>query len=101
MLLKQNILIFIHGKKNEKLNNIYSYMRGECLCKYFISLDMVKAIGIPYRNLKDEWKTDYANKLLEDIQKLMIQYDVQIPIVDTSHYNRVLVEFNNNIRKLK
>jgi len=87
--------------KNQKLKNIYSYMRGECLCKDFIPLDMVKAIGIPYRKWKSEGKIEYTDRLLDDISNLMKQYDIKIPIVDTSHYNRILVEFNQNNKKRK
>lgn len=85
--------------KCEKLNNIYSYMIGECLCKDYIPINMVKAIGIPYSKLKYEKSIEYVNKLLEDICNLMQKYDIKLPIVDTSRYNYILVENKMKTRK--
>lgn len=86
--------------KNASLKNIYSYMRGECFCKDFIDIDYIKAIGVPYQKLKFERNCEYADKLLKDIQELMKQYQIELPIVDTSRYNRILFPQNqeNKIR---
>ena len=73
-----------------QLKHIYSYMRGECMCKDFIPLDMVKAVGVPYQKLRLQGKGTYALQLIEDIQALMKKYDVYLPIVDTSRYNSIL-----------
>ena len=35
-----------------QLKHIYSYMKGECMRKDSIPLDMVMAIGVPYKNLR-------------------------------------------------
>lgn len=77
-----------------ELKHIYSYMKGECLCKDFISLDMVRAIGLPYQKLRLQGKEEYANEMIADIKHLMDEYNVYFPIVDTSRYNRILYEEN-------
>ena len=74
------------------LKHIYSYMIGECMCKDYIPLDMVKAIGAPYQKLILQGKETYAIQLIEDIKKLMDKYGVFLPIVDTSRYNIILYE---------
>ena len=56
-------------------------MLGECMCKDFVSFEMIKAIRIGYNNYK----------LIEDIQKLMEQYNINLPIVGTCEHNKVLV----------
>jgi len=81
-------------KENYELKHIYSYMQGECMCKDFIPLDMVKAIGIPYQKLRLQGNGAYANKLIEDIKILMEKYDIYLPIVDTSRFNAILYEPN-------
>ena len=75
-----------------QLKHIYSYMMGECLCKDFIPLDMVMAIGVPYQKLRLQGKGTYVIQLIEDIKQLMDKYDVYLPIVDTSRYNSILYE---------
>lgn len=82
-------------KAQYELKHIYSYMNGEYLCKDFIPLDMVKAIGVPYQKLRLQGKKEYADTLIEDIKKLMEKYDLNLPIVDTSRYNFILYEPNN------
>ena len=74
------------------LKHIYSYMMGECMCKDFIPLDMVKAIGVPYQKLKLQGNEAYAIQLIEDIKKLMDKYGISFPIVDTSRYNITIYE---------
>ena len=66
-------------------------MRGECMCKDFIPIDFIKAIGVPYQRLISYGQKEFADKLIEDIQCLMKQYNISLPIVDTSRYNLVLV----------
>lgn len=77
--------------ENYELKHIYSYMRGECMCKDFIPIDFIKAIGVPYQRLISYGQKEFADKLIEDIQCLMKQYNISLPIVDTSRYNLVLV----------
>jgi len=88
--------------ENLQLKNIYSYMRGECMCKDYVPIEMVKAIGIPYLYLVSQGKKEYIDKLIKDIQKLMQQYNINLPIVDTSRYNLILIgnKENNKQRKL-
>lgn len=88
--LSYNIWLLIK-EQNLKLNNLYSYMQGECLVKDYIDFKYIKAIGIPYQKLIQLEKQNYANKLIEDIIKLMEQYNVILPIVDTSRYNHIII----------
>lgn len=77
--------------KNLNLKHIYSYLPGECMCKDFISLKYVKAIGVPYRKMIENTSLEYACKLLEDIVSLMEKYKIFLPVVDTSRYNQILI----------
>lgn len=70
-----------------KLNNLYSYANGECLVKDFIPINYIKAIGIPYDNIYFQNKYISVDKLIDDIQKLLDKYKLNIPIVNTSRYN--------------
>ena len=66
-------------------------MQGECLVKNYIDFKYIKAIGLPYQKLIESKKEKYTNKLIEDIIKLMEQYNVILPIVDTSRYNHIII----------
>lgn len=87
--------------KNLQLKNIYSYMRGECMCKDFVHIEMVKAIGVPYQYLVSQGKKEYIDKLIEDIKNLMKQYSINLPIVDTSRYNLIITENIENTKQKK
>ena len=87
--------------KDYELKHIYSYMHGECMCKDYIPINFIKAIGIPYQRLVFYEKKEFADKLLEDIQILMKKYNIELPIVDISRYNIILSESNKNIKKYK
>lgn len=82
------------AKENHKLElkNLYSYMRGECLVKDEVPLSMVKAIGVPYYYLSINNSIEYAEKKLNDVKNMMDKYNIKLPIVDTSRYNKVLVD---------
>lgn len=82
-----------------KLKNLYSYMHGEYFCKDNIPLEMVRAVGVSYHDLQLNGDGDYADQLLEDITVLMDKYNVKLPIVDTSRYNKVLVDVNGSDKK--
>lgn len=82
-------------REHYQLKHIYSYMMGECLCKDFIPLDMVKAIGVPYQKLKSKEKEIYAIQIIKDIKELMNKYNIYLPIVDTSRYNHIIYEKEN------
>ena len=91
--------------KNLDLKHIYSYMIGEYMCKDFIPLEYVIAVGIPYKILVEKRSIEYVNKLIEDIVLLMEKYNILLPIVDTSRFNKNLVspslKSNNKIKKIK
>ena len=63
------------------------------------AIEMVKAIGVPYRRLRLQGKHEYVDTLIEDIQLLMKQYNIELPIVDTSRFNYILVGQAQNIKK--
>ena len=88
-------------KEKIPLKNLYSYLRGECLVKDYVSIDYVKAIGVPYQKLLFQNKKDYADKLIIDIQTLMEKYKIYLPIVDISRYNRILVNINKDKKRKK
>jgi len=87
--------------KNLNLKQIYSYMPGECMCKDYISIDYVKAIGVPYAKLVREKGYNYADNLLKDIELLMQKYNIYLPIVDTSRYNQILITIKETSKCLK
>ena len=77
--------------KNLNLKQIYSYLPGECMCKDYIPIEYIKAIGVPYLKISREKGEEYTNQLLVDIKILMKQYNLQLPIVDTSRYNHIII----------
>ena len=62
------------------------------MCKDYIPLEMVKAVGVPYQKLRLQGNEEYAIRLIEDIKELMNKYCVYLPIVDTSRYNKIIYE---------
>lgn len=84
-------------KNNWKLKNLYSYMKGEFMCKDEVSLDLVLAIGIPYSTFTRNYGFEYVQKLLSDIDDLIVKYDIDLPIVDTENFNRTL---SNKAKKI-
>ena len=89
--------------KDLNLKQIYSYLPGECMCKDYIPLEYVKAIGVPYIQLMRTRGRNYADKLLEDIVLLMDEYNISLPIVEPGRMNAILVsatiEKNNGIKR--
>lgn len=77
-------------EKSLELKNLYSYMRGECLVKDRVPLDMIKAVGVPYYYLSIKESPEYAEKILNDVRELMNKYEIELPIVDTSRFNASL-----------
>ena len=77
--------------KNEKLKNIYSYMKGEFMVKDKIPFEHVKAIGFPYKYLC--WSKDekVANEMLKRLRKIMKIHKIDFDIVDHSDFNKVFV----------
>ena len=68
---------YIHAKKihignrskikNLDLKQIYSYMMGECLCKDYISIEYIKAIGVPYTKMISDKGYEYMDRLFMKI----------------------------------
>lgn len=90
--------------KDIETKNLYSYMNGEYLCKDYIPFEKVQAIGVPYHYFLLIKGKDYANQKLDEVKKLMNKHNINLPILDTSHYNEILVETmekNNGKRNIK
>lgn len=82
--------------KDKKTKNIYSYMTGEFMMKDFVPFEFVKAIGVPYKYFVLNNGKEYADNILKKIEHLMVKYEINLKVVDTNSYNRVLVEQKNN-----
>ena len=78
--------------QNKETKNLYSYMEQEYMCKDFVSLDFVKAIGVPYKYYTINKGIEYADNILNDVEKLLEKYNYNINIVDTSDFNKILIE---------
>lgn len=78
--------------KNKKTKNLYSYMFQEYMCKDFISLDLVKSVGVPYNYYLFKNGIEYADNILNDVKSLINKYNINISIVDTSNFNNVLFD---------
>lgn len=76
---------------NIPVKNRYSYAIGEYQVKDYIPLELVCAIGIPYHNLQNNKGTIYAEEYKETIINLMKQYNIKLPIVDTSSYHNDII----------
>lgn len=83
-------------KKYSNLKNRYSFLMGEYQVKDNIPVDLVAAIGIPYLIFEKEYSSNYATNCIENVIDIMDNYDIHLPIVDTSNNNKVLVK---NIKK--
>jgi len=78
--------------KDKKTKNLYSYMQEEFMCKEFIDLSLVKAVGVPYMYYTLNKGREYADNILNDVKNLIDKYEFSIDIVDTSNYNKLLSE---------
>lgn len=88
-------------KNNIEVKNRYSYAHNEYQVKDGIPLDDVKAIGIPFFDIQLSEGMDTANHYTQQIISLLDQYDVDLPIVDTSCYNQVIYQRNPSKRLFK
>ncbi len=77
-------------QSDRKFKNRFSYAKNEYQVKDKISLEEVVSVGVPYNYLISQNKISFANQLLEDTIKLMNEYNLDLPIVDTSNKNRIL-----------
>ena len=82
--------------QNNETKNLYSYMEQEYMCKDFVSLDLVRAIGVPYNYYTLTKGIEYADTILEDVKNLIDKYNLNIGIVDTSSFNKILIEPEKN-----
>ena len=82
--------------QNNETKNLYSYMEQEYMCKDFVSLDLVRAIGVPYNYYTLTKGIEYADTILEDVKNLIDKYNLNIGIVDTSSCNKILIEPEKN-----
>ena len=78
--------------KDKKTKNLYSYMLEEFMLKDFVPFEFVKAIGVPYKYLVLNKGKEYADDVLMKIEQLMGKYGINLKVVDTDSYNRILVE---------
>ena len=90
------------NKQKLSLNNLYSYMDGECLVKDYIDFSYIKAIGFPYQYLVKTKGEYYTNNLLNDLYLLMEKYNIVLSIVDPSKYNHpILITDNHTYKRVK
>lgn len=87
------------SKRNPK--NRYSYAHGEYQVKQMIPIDMVKAVGLPARYLRLTNQEYLIETYKNDILELMNKYNLELPIVDTSNYNRPIIMPENYQSKCK
>lgn len=78
--------------KDKKTKNLYSYMQEEFMCKDCIDIELIKAVGVPYEYYMVFKGIEYADNILNDVKNLIDKYQLNIPIVDTSNYNKILIE---------
>lgn len=77
--------------KDKKTKNLYSYMRNEYLCKDQIDFKFIEAIGVPYKYYLSSNGKVYADNKIKAVQELMKKYQINLPIVDTSNENKILI----------
>ena len=81
--------------KDENLRNLYSYMESEFWVKDFVPFEYIKAIGVPYKYLVLKNGKEYADEVLSKIDKLMKEHEVNLDVVDTNSYNKILISKKN------
>lgn len=86
-------------KSNISVKNRYSYMLNEYQVKDWITLDMVRGIGIPYSYLIREKWVEKTEELIQYIIDLMDNYNILLPIVNTDRCNKVL--YDESLGKVK
>ena len=88
--LKTIYLPYEEWTEIKKMNpkNRYSYAYGEYQVHKEIPLDMIKAIGLPQTYLTLIGEKHLIETFKNDILELMYKYDINLPVVDTSNYNR-------------
>ena len=85
--------------KCNQTNIRYSYAIDEYQVKEKIPLNFIKGIGLPAKQLKEIKLEHLIDIYLNDILDLMKKYNIDLPIVDTSCYNRPIYtpkNYNSN-----
>jgi len=77
--------------KDKKTKNLYSYMEGEFWVKDYVPFEFIKAIGVPYQYLIEKSGKEYADDILTKIEQLMKKYEINLNVVDTNSYNKILI----------
>ena len=78
--------------KDKNTKNLYSYMNQEYMCKDYVSFNFVKAVGVPYKYYLLKNGIEYADNILNGVKELIDKYEINIGIVDTSDFNKILIE---------
>ncbi len=81
-------------EKNQIIKNRYSTLSYEYQVKDKIPLSMVAALGFPYKFYSYYNSSERVNKLLNELTDLILEYQLNYPIVDTSNYNKILKSNN-------
>lgn len=77
--------------KDKKTKNLYSYMKGEFWVKDYVPFKFIKAIGVPYQHLILKNGKECADDILKKIEQLMKKYKINLNVVDTNSYNKILI----------
>lgn len=89
-------------KKNQiKVKNRYSYAHNEYQVKDSIPLDDIKAVGLPHFNIRLLEGLSKADYYKQQIIDLLNQYDIDLPIVDTSCHNQIIYQKDSSKRLQK
>ena len=92
---------WLYIKKNyPKTKNRYSFLDNEYQIYDHISIDNLLAIGIPYSYLIENNGYKTAQDTMNNILILMLKYDIDLPLIDTSNNNRILAESINLDKKV-
>jgi len=77
--------------KDKKTKNLYSYMEGEFWVKDYVPFEFIKAIGVPYQYLILKNGKEYADDILKKIEQLMKKHEINLNVVNTNSYNKILI----------
>lgn len=87
----EDIVEYAKTIKDEKsVKNRYSTLSYEYQVKDKIPISMVIAVGFPYKFYSCYNNTESVNSLLDELINLILKYEFNMSIVDTSNYNKIL-----------
>ena len=78
------------NKNYHDLKNRYSYARNEYQIKDKVPVDMIEAIGLPFKHLMNSNQLEQAEKYKKEIIDMIESYKLELSIVDTSNYNKYI-----------